>query len=218
MLRSISSEGAPAPGRRIRGAPRGRPPPPRDQPVHAGPARAGQGPAEPAALPPRPPLRRAAAGAGGAPARPTGGRWRSATTCSRGSAAAPIPAASTPGTASSRGRRGRAGGIRAAGVERWRRRSPTPPRSSGSPATAIEYRPRSGAHRGAGDPGRARRAAGGRPRPRLHRLRAASRRGRALVRRPLAAPLRLPGPAAARAARAAVRRARGSSTTAARRR
>ena len=58
-----------------------------------------------------------------------------------------------------------------------------------------------------------------RPRPRLHRLGPAPRRGRARARRPLAAPLRLPGPAAAGAARRCCSpSARPCSTTAARRR
>ena len=68
-------------------------------------------------------------------------------------------------------------------------------------------------HGPAGDADRARRRAGAAPRggpgARLYLLRATAGRGRAAVRGPAAAALRLPGPATAGAARPALRRARG---------
>ncbi len=59
--------------------------------VHAGPARAGQGPAEPAPRPPRRLRRGAAPGPRRGPARLRRARWPSATTCSPGSAPARDP-------------------------------------------------------------------------------------------------------------------------------
>ena len=191
---------------------RGRPAPAGDQRLHAGPAGAGQGPAEPAPRPPRSSRRRRCGRPAPSFAAPTGGRWRSATACSRGSGAAPTRRPSTPGTASW-----------PSGPSRWSRRARD---AAAELERAVRRRGRDARPRGrrrASPTGRgpgtstlegilaelaARRD--GRPRARLHRLRAAPRRGRDLVRRPLAAPLRLAGPAAARPAGAPLRRARGA--------
>ena len=83
-----------------------------------------------------------------------------------------------------------------------------PPRRSGSPSdAALALPPAQRGDRGARRSRPSSPSAARATRPRLHRLGPAPRRARARGRRPLAAPLRLPGPAARRAAGAAVRRA-----------
>ena len=90
---------------------------------------------------------------------------------------------------------GRAARPRAAGARLHRRAAPT----SACPSQCeLRYRPRSTAADAAGAARRARRAPRERPRARLHGARPAPRRPGAPPRRPLAARVRLAGPAASR--------------------
>ena len=146
-------------------------------------------------------------------AAPTRRRWRSATRCSRGSAAGRASRSALPAWDAELARHGdraaRRPGARGRAAARAVRRAGR--RARPAPATAeLRYRPRTRAATAEELAAELAERLDVRPRARLHRPRPAPRRPRAAARRPRAARLRLAGRAAAGAAGAAAGRARGA--------